>query len=182
MNWLVRNVRRGLVGLVLLYGIGLGLFAANLPQPFTVVPPEVQGVGVFTGGSGRVAGALRLVDEGFAGPVLISGRNPKSSLADMLELTPGAPDLTPAQQAQFTLDEAESTRGNVLALKTWAEREELGRVGVITSTYHVLRVRLLAWWLAPELSIVMLPVQPEVANARTLVREYHKLLVGLWLK
>jgi uncharacterized SAM-binding protein YcdF (DUF218 family) len=171
-----------LLTLALLYGIGLAVFVGALPAPFTTVPAQVQGLAVFTGGSGRVATALTLIQQGFTGPVLISGRHPSSSLADMLELAPGAPQLSGKQKAQVSLDAAQSTHENMLALQQWATNRQLRQVGVITSTYHVARVRLLHLWLAPQVGLTLLPVQPEDTSFKTLLREYHKLLAFWWLQ
>lgn len=171
-----------LLTLALLYGLGLALFVAALPKPFTTVPSQVQGLAVFTGGSGRVATALTLIQQGFTGPVLISGRHPSSSLADMLELAPGAPQLSDKQKAQVSLDTAQSTHENMLALQQWATSQQLQHIGVITSTYHVARVRLLHLWLAPQVGLTLLPVQPEDTSFKTLLREYHKLLAFWWLQ
>lgn len=179
---LLRALFQTILTLALLYGIGLVAFVAALPSPFTSVPANLQGLVVFTGGSGRVVTALTLIQQGFTGPVLISGRHPSSSLADMLELAPGAPQLSAAQKAQVALDAAQSTHENMLALQQWATTKKLKTVGIITSTYHVARVRLLHLWLAPQVTLTVLPVQPEDASLKTLLREYHKLLAVFWLK
>jgi hypothetical protein len=70
----------------------------------------------------------------------------------------------------------------MLALQQWAITKQLQHVGVITSTYHVARVRLLHLWLAPQVRLTLLPVQPEDTSYKTLLREYHKLLAVWWLK
>ncbi len=162
----------------LLYGLGLAGFVALLPSPFTTLPPGLQGLATFTGGAGRVATTLRLVQAGFAGPVLISGINPQSQLAEIEELTGLESPLVPAQRQQIMLDSASTTRENLLSLQIWATTANLQRVGLITSTYHAARVRALGWWLAPELNLVLLPVQPEDTSFRVLLREYHKLLAA----
>jgi hypothetical protein len=44
------------------------------------------------------------------------------------------------------------------------------------------RVRLLHLWLAPQVGLTLLPIQPEDTSFKTLLREYHKLLAVWWLK
>jgi uncharacterized SAM-binding protein YcdF (DUF218 family) len=166
------------LGLGILYGLGLALFVALLPAPFTTLPPQLDGLATFTGGAGRVATTLRLVQGGFAGPVLISGIHPSSQLAEMEELSGLTTPLTAAQRQQIMLDGATTTRENLQSLAIWAATARLQNIGLITSTYHAARVRLLGWWLTPNLTLTLLPVQPEDTSFRVLLREYHKLLVA----
>jgi uncharacterized SAM-binding protein YcdF (DUF218 family) len=130
-RWLV-----ALAGIGLTYALGLGVYVATLPQPFTTLPQGLQGIAVFTGGAGRVETALRVVQQGFNGPVLISGINPASRLADIISEANISPALTAAQQQQIMLDGAASTRENMQSLTLWANTADLGNIGVITSTYH----------------------------------------------
>jgi uncharacterized SAM-binding protein YcdF (DUF218 family) len=161
-----------LVGLaVLLYGLGFAVFMALLPAPRAGVP-AVAGLVVFTGGSGRVATALEALEEGYDGPVLISGVYPGARIVDV------APELAPELATQLELDPlAASTRDNVRNTAAWAARHQLDEIGVITSTYHALRVRLLFAWLAPQVNVVLIPVQPPAAGLRAMFREYNKLLL-----
>lgn len=175
----------GLVALVmLLYVVGFAFFMALLPSPRVGLPP-VDGVAVFTGGSGRVASGLQVVRDGFAGPVLISGVHPDVTLAEMERQVDANGEgpvsvplaLTTPQRAQLTLDMAAlTTRENVVNTLTWARQNGIEKLAIITSTYHVPRVRVLLLWLAPELSVTILPVQPAEVGTRFLWREYNKLL------
>lgn len=169
-------------GLVVVYLLGLALFVVLLPVPFTTLPPHLGGLATFTGGAGRVATTLRLMQEGFQGPVLISGIHPRSQLADIEALADLPTPLSNAQRQQVMLDAASTTRENIESLNLWATTTRLNRVGVITSTYHAARVQLLGWWLAPRLQLVLLPVQPDDTRFRVLLREYHKLLASPLLR
>jgi uncharacterized SAM-binding protein YcdF (DUF218 family) len=171
-----------LVVICLVYAVGLGAFVALLPKPFTTLPPGLEGLATFTGGAGRVATTLRLVQEGFAGPILISGIHPSSQLAEIEELSGLETPLTAAQRQQIMLDGATTTRENLQSLNLWATTASLQQIGLITSTYHAARVRLLGWWLAPRLDLVLLPVQPEDTRFIVLLREYHKLLAAPFLR
>ena len=177
----MRKILLGGIGLGLAYGTGLGLYIALLPAPFTTLPPNLEGLAAFTGGAGRVATTLRLVQQGFQGPVLISGINPGTGLADIVAQS-GLPPLSTAQREQVMLDGAASTRENMESLTLWATTTNLREVGVITSTYHAARVKLLGWWLAPDLHLTLLPVQPEDTRLTVLVREYNKLLAAPFLR
>lgn len=159
------------------YGVGFGLFLAALPAPFSGIP-VVDGVVVFTGGTNRVPTAVEWLREGYTGPVLISGVHPDVTKEDLMQGEP----LNEVAAARLALDiGAQNTKGNVRNTRLWAEGLGLtaarGKsVGILTSTYHVPRVRLLAVTGAPGLDIVYLPVQPQEAGLRDFWREYNKLI------
>ncbi|RYG61213.1 MAG: hypothetical protein EON60_04420 [Alphaproteobacteria bacterium] len=158
------------------YALGFALYVVTLPQPFTTLPEDLEGLATFTGGSGRVETALKQVQRGFDGPILISGSHQQSRLTDILALTDTP--LTPSQQEHIVYDAAQTTRENVTSLQAWAGYNHISRIGLVTSTYHVPRVRLLALFHARSLSITYLPVQPADPGLRTLFREYNKLIIA----
>lgn len=157
-----------------LYWVGFAAYITTLPQPFTTLPDDVEGLAVFTGGSGRVEAALTQLYHGFNGPILISGRHPRTRLADILAESPY--NFSPWQQQQITVDNAGTTHQNIQGLRLWAQTKNLKHVGVITSTYHAARVRMLAYWLAPQLRVQVLAVQPADGGLKPLFLEYNKLL------
>ena len=161
------------------YILGFALYVVTLPQPFTTLPDDLDGLATFTGGSGRVESALMEAQRGFDGPILISGSHQQTRLTDILAKTDA--DLTPDQQTHIVYDAAQTTRENVTSLKAWAGYYHLNRIGVITSTYHIPRVRLLALMHAREPSLTYLPIQPADAGLKPLFREYNKLLAAPFL-
>lgn len=178
---LPRHLRMLLALLVLatLYGLGFALYITSLPTPFTTIPPSIQGLAVFTGGAGRVDAALTEIHRGFSGKILISGKHQNTTFAAILARAP-AP-LSLQQQAQITLDEAPTTHQNIKSLGQWAQAENLTHIGIITSTYHAARVRLLSWIETPHLTLTILAVQPENTGLRVLWHEYNKLLAAPFL-
>lgn len=162
--------------LATLYCIGFATFVVTLPTPFTTLPPDIDGLATFTGGSGRVEAAMREAQRGFPGPILISGSHRTTRLTDILAKTDA--NLTPDQQTHIVYDAAQTTRENVTSLKAWAGYYNLHHIGLITSTYHVPRVRVLAFLHARNLSLTTLPVQPADPGLRPLFREYNKLLAA----
>lgn len=158
------------------YALGFALYVVTLPQPFTTLPEDLEGLATFTGGSGRVETALKQVQHGFEGPILISGSHQSSRLTDILAVA--ATPLTPSQQEHIVYDAAQTTRENITSLQAWAGYNHITHIGLVTSTYHVPRVRLLALVHARNLSITYLPVQPADSGLRTLFREYNKLLIS----
>lgn len=156
------------------YCIGFALYIITLPTPFTMVPDEVEGLAVFTGGAGRVDAALTQLYHGFTGPILISGRHPRTHLSDILAESPYT--FSRSQRNQLTVDAAQTTHQNIQSLQSWARSNHVDHIGVITSTYHAARVRLLAFWFAPQLRVQVLAVQPADAGLKPLFLEYNKLL------
>lgn len=156
------------------YGGGFGLFLVLLPQPYLDMVPETDGLAVFTGGSNRVTTGLQYVQDGYAGPVLLSGVHPHVRMRELMAMVP----LTERQQAQITLDTlAENTRSNVINTIRWADARGVRSIGVVTSTYHALRCRIWFWWYGARDRVRMIPVQPVAPGMRHLLTEYNKLLL-----
>ena len=170
---------RLLVCVVLLYGLGFVAFLGSLPEPF-VGMPKVQYLAVFTGGTNRVPTALDIVEKGYTGPLMISGVHPDVKLQELMV----GRNIPPEAMANVTLDmSALTTKQNVRNTALWAVAQgaSVGDVlGIVTSTYHVPRVKLLLKTYAPALAVQMIPVQPQELGISALLREYHKVLV-FWL-
>lgn len=162
------------------YALGFAAYVVSLPEPFTLLPDDLEGLATFTGGSGRVEAAMKAAQRGFDGPILISGSNHGTRLSDILART--SAQLTEVQQEHIVYDAAKTTRENITSLNAWAGYYNLDNIGVITSTYHIPRVRLLALMHARHLHLTYLPVQPADAGLRPLFREYNKLLVAPFLR
>lgn len=162
-----------LVVILFVYGVGFAMFLAVIPQASLMSLRDMQGLVVFTGGSGRVDTAVNLIAEGFVGPVLVSGAHPEVRVSDLA----GVGQLQAWQRGLIQLDYAATTRQNVANTKHWASIHGVKKLGLVTSTYHVPRVRLLWWLLAPGIDIVIIPVQPADGGWRTLFREYNKFLL-----
>lgn len=162
--------------LISTYALGFALYVITLPTPFATLPDNLEGLATFTGGSGRVEAAMREAQSGFPGPILISGSHKQTRLTDILAKT--SANLSTDQQTHIVYDAAETTRQNITSLKAWAGYYNLSHIGIITSTYHVPRVRLLALLHARELSLTYLAVQPADPGLHPLFREYNKLLAA----
>lgn len=168
----MKTALRVLLAAAAFYILGFALFLAAMPTPVVGVP-AVAGLAVFTGGSNRVGLAIDALEQGYSGPVLISGVAPEVKLHEL------APDLPYDVAKQIELDTAAlTTRLNVDNTAAWAKRHNLRDVGIVTSTYHAARVRLMFWRRAPELHITIIAVQPNQAGLRALLHEYNKLLIA----
>lgn len=162
-----------------IYLLGFAAYISTMPSPFTTLPDQLDGLAVFTGGAGRVNAALLQLSQGFEGPVLISGGHHQTSFPAILK---HSNPLTFQQQSQLFMDIAQTTRENITSVQVWSAYRHLHHIGIITSTYHAARVKLLSWWHLPNLKVTVLAVQPEEANFYVIFSEYNKLLATPFLR
>ena len=169
-----------LLGCSALWGIGFAWFdrAAHLPG---TPPPHADGIVVLTGGADRIETALRLLADGHAPLLLVSG---VARGADLAELTRRI-QLDPAQVAgQVTLGRtATTTVGNGTETAHWAQEHGLRRLIVVTAGYHMPRALLEIRRGLPDAELHPVPVLPpalrggtDPATARMLANEYEKLI------
>lgn len=183
------TVLRGTATLVLVGVLGFLLgflwFLYNAGQEAAeAAPRHTDGIAVLTGGADRVETGLRLLRDGRADRVLISGVHPGASLAELdlpldFDRRALAPRVTLGRQAT-------TTRGNAAEVAAWAAEYRLHSIRVVTAGYHMPRALLELRRAVPEAELVPHPVMPArlrsgdaVAKLRTwslLVREYAKLL------
>jgi uncharacterized SAM-binding protein YcdF (DUF218 family) len=158
----------------------LALAAAGPAEP----ERPADGIAVLTGGAERVETGLRLLREGRARVLLVSGVHRDVTLADLAHRAAMGPgDLA----GRVTLGhEATSTRGNAAEIASWARAEHLDSIRVVTAGYHMPRALLELRRALPEVALLphpMLPATLRDAGAagrlRTwslLLREYLKYL------
>lgn len=125
-------------GIVLaLLVFGFALFATSVMREQPVVEGNADGIIVLTGGDFRILEGGRLLQQGRANRMLISGVNAKTSRDDLMKLS----SLEPA-----TFDccvdvgyAAQDTLGNAEEARTWVNDRKLSRLFVVTSIYHMPR-------------------------------------------
>ena len=143
-----------------------------------------DGIAVLTGGAERVETGLRLLREGRARVLLVSGTHRDVTLADVAHLAAMGPEDLAGRVALG--HEATSTRGNAAEIAAWARAEHLRSIRVVTAGYHMPRALLELRRALPEAALLphpMLPATLRDAGAagrlRTwslLLREYLKYL------
>ncbi len=171
------------------WGVGFAWFDHAAHQP-AQPPPASDGIVVLTGGADRIETALRLLADGRAPLLLVSG---VARGADLAELTRRI-QLDPAQVAgQVTLGRtAATTVGNAAETARWAQALGLHRLIVVTAGYHMPRALIEMRRMLPDTELHAVPVQSpalrgstDPAAARMLANEYDKLIavrLGLaWL-
>ncbi len=102
-------------------------------------PPETRADGIvaLTGGSQRIGDAIDLLAQGYAGRLLISGVNERTSRDEIARLNPGQRRLF---ECCVDLDyRARNTIGNAIETRRWIERNRFRSIIVVTSAYHMPR-------------------------------------------
>ena len=169
-----------LLGCASVWGFGFAWFDHTARQP-GAPPPHADGIVVLTGGADRIETALRLLADGHAPLLLVSG---VARGADLTELTRRI-QLDPAQVAgQVTLGRAATTTvGNGAETARWAQDHGLRRLIVVTAGYHMPRALLEIRRGLPDAELHPVPVLhpalrggTDPATARMLANEYDKLI------
>jgi uncharacterized SAM-binding protein YcdF (DUF218 family) len=182
-----RHRWRGTLALVLMVVVigwcgGFLWFLSNAYSP-SVPPAHADGIVVLTGGEDRLATAFRLLDEGRANRLLVSGVPPGISLHDMtasahLAPVPEGDRVTLGHQALTTLGNAEETAA-------WAQTYAMHSLIVVTAGYHMPRALLELSREMPSMQLYPMRVQPAAIYDgtrthiwRLMVAEYTKWLLA----
>lgn len=144
-------------------------------------PAHADGIVALTGGAERVETALKLLAEGRAGVLLISG---VGAATDFSVLAHRA-GVDPALRARATLGRtAASTRGNATETADWAHANGLHSLIVVTAGYHMPRALAELSRALPEVALHPVPVLPPAMRdsapvaLRLLASEYTKWLLA----
>ncbi len=169
----------GVVG----FFVFIGIVTGNQPP----ADPRAEGIVVLTGGTARIDGALRLLAEGRANRLLISGVNPSVSASAL------AGSIDPSLEAVLACcvdlgHDARNTIGNAEETRAWAENLGFTSLIVVTSDYHMPRSLAEFGGALDGVEVIPYPVSnPELklgdwwrdpAPFWFLLREYGKYLVA----
>jgi uncharacterized SAM-binding protein YcdF (DUF218 family) len=184
---LVRPAFVVLTGAALALIVGFFVFVGLVVGAKPPADPRAEGIVVLTGGSARIDGALRLLAEGRASRLLISGVNPSVGTAALA----GIVDTELEAVLDCCVDlghDARNTIGNAAETRSWAEDRGFASLIVVTSDYHMPRSLAELSASMPGVSLVAYPVSnPELRLGEwwrdagpfaLLVREYGKYLVA----
>ena len=145
----------------------------------TEPPAAADGIVALTGGAERVETALKLLAEGRAQVLLISG---VGGAAEFAELARRA-GVDPALHSRVTLGRtATTTRGNAAETADWARANHLASLIVVTAGYHMPRALAELSRAMPGLTLYPAPVLPPALRQfgftalRLLAGEYSKWL------
>lgn len=182
MTELFRSLFLSLVVAVLAWAGGFAVFVARLPAEIRGASPKADGVVVYTGGGARIAAGMELMERGAAQRLLISGVNPGTSRAALLEMMPSA-----APWFECCVDlgrEAQTTEGNATEVRDWASDHGFRRLILVTSDYHMPRALVETNAKLPATEIVAWPVASGILgeDGRPNSREAWRLLAVEYTK
>ncbi|WP_324828583.1 YdcF family protein [Qipengyuania zhejiangensis] len=167
-------ILRFFAAFVLVYAFGFLGFAVSLPQP--LAGQETDAVIVPTGGAGRIARGIEVVDQGLAKELFVSGVDP--------EVKPGE------FAAQFDVPQrmmnccvtlgylAVDTRSNAGEAAQWLKENEFQSVRLVTTDWHMARAASEFSNSLPEGIVIVRDAVPSNPDLATLYLEYNKLIAA----
>jgi uncharacterized SAM-binding protein YcdF (DUF218 family) len=175
--------------LVVLWAVGLWAFSVRVDQSTPpAAPAPADGVVALTGSSNaRISGAMKLLEDGKATRLLVSGVNPEASRADIR----GVAKAT-RRYYDCCVDlgfQATDTVGNARETANWAKAKGFHSLIVVTSDFHMPRAMLELHEALPDAKLTPYPVKTadldsghwwkSGVGARRMIVEYCKYLVIL---
>jgi uncharacterized SAM-binding protein YcdF (DUF218 family) len=184
---LTRTTLIVLAGAIVALAAGFLMFVGMIVGAAPPASPRAEGIVVLTGGTDRIDSALRLLAEGRASRLLISGVNPSvspSALAGTLD-----PQMEEVLLCCVDLGRAaQDTIGNATEARAWAEGQGFRSLIVVTSDYHMPRSLAELAGAMPTVELIAYPIPSpglhladwwrDTDSFALLVREYGKYLVA----
>ena len=168
-------IRRALSLLFLVWAIGFLWFVVALPQPVTQAV-KTDAVIVPTGGPGRIARGLAVLNSGEAKRMLVSGVDPEVRPQEFAAQF----GVSPRQMAccislGFT---AVDTRSNAAETAKWVAQNEIRSLRLVTTDWHMRRAAGELDRTLPGFVTVIRDAVPSQPSLKTLFLEYHKLIAS----
>ncbi|MGD9803005.1 MAG: YdcF family protein [Hyphomicrobiaceae bacterium] len=188
--WKIRTwIGLGLVSM-LAGGLGFVAFADTVRNLSPSDDPRADAIVVLTGDEDRIATGVRLMVEGRAQRLLISGVHPTTRMPTELNRRIDGADSARRAVVKCCVDighDALNTSGNAEEAHRWVRSNGFRSVIVVTSGYHMMRSRAEFARAMPDIEVVSYPVrtgrnlQLDVwwqhwPTARLLMSEYVKFL------
>ena len=164
--------------------LGFILFASVVTRAPAPADPHAEGIVVLTGESRRIAEGARLLIEGRAKRMLISGVNPRTGKRALMKIS-GLPE----QKFDCCVDLgylALDTAGNANETRSWAAARSYDTLIIVTASYHMPRSLAEISLALPSAHLIPHPVVPKgfpssgwwfhPSTTRVLIAEYLKFL------
>ena len=175
--------------LLLIWLGGLIYFTTLIPDSVADPTSATDGIVVLTGGSERLREGFRLLADGKAKRLLISGVYHEANLTDLLREAPASLSQQ-LKDCCITIGyRAGNTLGNATETAEWAAANNLHSLRLVTADYHMPRSLLEFSHALPGALIIAHPVFPEDVKSKDwwlwsgaagqVVSEYHKYLAAL---
>ena len=174
-------------GVFLLF-LGLPLFYINIASEPTKNHERTDAIIVFTGSGDRIPVAIKLLNDGMADKLLISGVGKATKSFELLDsLVIGWRDLIKTDMSRISLGyEATDTVGNASESEAWIKKNKVRSVRLVTSNYHMARAHLEFRKRMPDIKVIENPVIPQNFNKKDwqeskaardlIIKEYFKYL------
>lgn len=174
-----------LTGLTLAgFAFGFMVFASYVMREQSGQPPRADGIVVLTGGDTRIEEGARLLAQGRAARLLISGVNAAVTKEEVQRIA-----KLPDGKFQCCVDlgyQALNTLGNADETRDWALKRGYDSLIIVTSTYHMPRSLTELAIALPGVALIPHPVRPpnfpenawwlHYRATRVLLSEYLKFL------
>ena len=147
----------------------------ELPEPPGDARADV--IAVLTGGPGRIEAGVKLLEDGAAPVLLVSGVGLQIGLDDIARIAGTAPESLAGRVSLGRA--AASTHGNAIEIAAFAEARGARRILVVSADFHLPRALLEVRRAMPRAELVPVPVRAAPARTETWVREYVKYLGAL---
>jgi uncharacterized SAM-binding protein YcdF (DUF218 family) len=162
--------------------LGFLVFWVTLPTPIPAADVSAQAIVVVTGGSGRIATALALLEAHRAPQMFVSGVGPNVTLRDLLR---EAGDAKPAEALSCCVTlghQATNTFENGTETAAWLKARNIHNIILVSSNYHLPRAGLELAMAAPDVTVTPFPTDTQTASHWWRQRWTAELMVGEYLK
>lgn len=115
--------------------LGLCFFAYSINHYQTDYTTHTQAIVVLTGGRNRISEAIKLLNQGLADKLFISGVEKNTSLKDICDMH----DI-PMPEKQVLLEKkSTNTIENAIETHAWLKKNSISSIRLVTSNYHLPR-------------------------------------------
>jgi uncharacterized SAM-binding protein YcdF (DUF218 family) len=145
-----------------------------------IVNEKTDAIVVLTGGQNRLNVAIKLLEDGLAEKLYISGVDEKVTRAELLNLLGSKKELE--ECCIESGNQAEDTVGNAIETLKWLENNNIKTLRVVTSLEHMPRAMVEFKRFIPKIKFIEHPVgswRPENINYFSLSQEYSKYIISL---